>query len=97
MLTDVITGGRTSLEKEESVRVDKGTGIDEEVVSGCSGSLELTGVITDLVDTASTATDEVEMLINEVVGSAGSGAAVDKGMSGRVDIDSGLSEEDVLG
>ena len=53
-------------------------------------------MLASLVDTASIATGEVEML-NEVVGSAGGGAAVDKGMSGRVDIDSGLSEEDVLG
>jgi len=54
-------------------------------------------VLASLVDTASIATGEVEMLVKGVVGSADGGAAVDKGMSGRVDIDSELGEEDVLG
>jgi len=55
-------------------------------------------VLASLVDTASITIGEVEMLVNEVVGPAGGGPAVDKGMSGRVDVDAdGIDEDDVLG
>ena len=42
-------------------------------------------MLISLVDTASIATAEVEMLVNEVVGPAGGGPAVDEGMLGRVE------------